>query len=324
MDTSRIKSLFRKVTCIGFFGATVLLSACGGGGSGGSSYTGLTYSGNSDPAGIDANNAEQIGTTTSNAVTTTVNNENSNNNPFAVAVSGQAPLTARQTLNNIFKQIINETTVATALPVGVTYTSGDLNDMSNSNVFCGGYMTGPSLSATSGTLTFYDLCFDIYENGSELIYLNGTMSFQETTNGNLETTTTSYTNFSMTVSGETYTISGTQRCTFNTDTWEETCADLYTGADGKVYQIEDASVLGDNTGGYYISATVYHPTFGSVEISTYNDPITICPNGHPGSGTISFTGSNGSYGSINFTDCNNYTVSYNDGAGGASSISGTW
>lgn len=331
MDTTLIQSLLHKTSRMGLLSAVLILSACGGGGGGGGGYSGLTYSGNTSPAAINATNAEQIGTTASEAVSQSVDSDSLNEVPFGVAVSAQAPLTVRQQVNDIIKRIINDLPVSTDLPIGVTYTSNDLNNLISDQLgktvtwFCGGSMSGPSLTSTSnsGTFTFYNLCFDINGDGTYVAVMNGTMSFQETTNGNLETTTTSYSDFSVTLNGETYTFSGTQSCTFNTDTWEETCADIYTGADGEVYQIADATVTGDSTNGYYVNATFYHPEFGSIEITTTN-PVTICTIGHPGSGTISFTGSGGSSGSVTFTDCDNYTVAYDDGAGNASSFSGTW
>jgi hypothetical protein len=316
---------------LGLLCGVLLLAACGGGGGGGGGTNGLTYDGNADPAAIDATNAEAIGTTSADAVSRVVDTEALSESPFGVAISTGSTGLASQQVKDIVKRIIDDITKNIDLPVGVTYTAEQLNNFISEQAgttidwFCGGSMEGPSnLNADSGTFTFNDLCFDLFGDNMDVVVMNGTVNYKYSENGSNWKETTTYSNVTITMNGETYSYSGTQTCSGNYDTFEETCADLYTGSDGKVYQIADADFYGDNTNGYYVTVTFSHPTYGSVDIST-TDPITFnCSNGWPDSGTISFTGASGSSGTITFNDCTGYTITYDDGAGGASSFNGTW
>jgi len=150
------------------------------------------------------------------------------------------------------------------------------------------------------------------------------LTYNYSENGDNWTDTTTYTNFTVTINGETHSLNGTEICTGNNVTYASTCADLYTGSDGNTYQLSEPYYYGNSDSGYYMDATFYHPTHGSVEISTTN-PVTFnCGNGMPSSGTISYRGTGGSSGSVTFNDCASYTISYNDGAGNTGTIDDSW
>jgi len=125
------------------------------------------------------------------------------------------------------------------------------------------------------------------------------------------------------MNGETYTLNGSQTCSGNDVTFEYSCADLYTGAGGLMYKVEDSYPYGDPVGGYYVGATVYHPTCGSVAVTRVAPITSNCASGVPNSGDITFSGDGGSWGTITFTGCDGYTITHDDGAGNAGTVDGT-
>jgi len=307
----------------------LVLAGCGGGGGSNNGSVALRYSGNTAPASVNASNAGEIGATVTEAATQSIQDgEFSEPTPFGVVLSDDSSGNIRQQVNNIVKRISDDLPKNNALPVGIRYTSDDLNEIlgNSADWFCGGSLDGPALDADSGTLTFYNLCFNSDELGGTQIFMNGSMSFaySESDNGKSYTDTTTYTNFKVTINGETHTLNGTETCTGNDKTFEYSCADLYTGTDGNTYQLSDSSYYGNTSSGYYVNATFYHPTHGSVEISTTHAITFNCDGAMPDSGTISYTGTGGSSGAVTFNNCTSYTITYNDGAGNAGTINGTW
>jgi hypothetical protein len=175
-------------------------------------------------------------------------------------------------------------------------------------------------SSESGSMTFNNLCFDMgYLGTGETgdMVINGSMSIS--VSGTTETVT--YSNLSVTSGGETYTFSGTEVC--DTVTFE--CSTLFEGSDGQTYMAADVNVSGDDVSGYSVSATLSDPTYGVMTVTT-TTPIIFnsCPGGVPESGVVSFSSTNGSSGAVTFIDCANYSVAWNDGAGGGGAIAGVW
>lgn len=325
-----MKYPLKKFTFSALLAGMLIVTGCGGGDDGGGSV--LTYTGNTAPAAVSAANAEELGASAADATTETIQNgEIGDAIPIGVAVTADAPESIRQQVNRSVKYIWDDLKQDSVSAAGVIYTSDQLNDLASQQEgqtvdwFCGGSMDIPSNpNATSGTMTFYDLCFDLGEPGTSPIIMNGSVSFVYSQNGDSWSETTTYSGFTVTMNGETYTLSGTETCTGNNATFEYSCADLYTGADGQTYQIADSSYYGDPQNGYYFDATFYHPSYGAVEISTTSSITFNCGNRIPDSGSISFIGTGGSSGTVTFNDCTSYTVTYNDGAGNTGTIDGTW
>ncbi|KPJ91240.1 MAG: hypothetical protein AMJ55_12180 [Gammaproteobacteria bacterium SG8_15] len=309
----------------------VLVGCSSGGDGGGGGGGGLTYTGNTAPAEITASNAEQIGTSSAEVAAQSIQDgEFSDATPLGVVVSDGASDTVRKQVDDIVKRIRTDLAQnGSASAAGAIYTSDQLNAQASQDLgqtvtwFCGGYIDGPSnMNANSGTITFYDLCFDLSEVGADQVIMNGRVTFAYSESGDNWTETTTYTNFTVTMNGETHTLSGTETCSGNYATGDVSCSELFNDANGNTYKVSDAYYYGDNVNGYYFSATFYHPTFGSVELTT-SSGITFCASGLPGSGVISFVGTNGSFGTITFTSCTSYTVTYNDGVN-SGSIDGVW
>jgi hypothetical protein len=327
-----MKKALLKITSLGLLGGALLLAGCGGGGGGGGGNAGLTYSGNTSPAAVTGTNAEALATTTTDAVARSIEGGAvSDATPFGIDIATGTPISVRQQVGEIVKRIRADLQQSSDSPVGVTYSSDELNTLLSNELgqtvdwFCGGSLDAPSgLYANSGTMVFHDLCFDFNGDGTQQAIVNGTISFTYSESGDTYVETTSYTNVTVQMNGQTYTMNGTERCTGNNVTFEESCADLYTGADGNTYQVEDAFYYGNDSTGYYIDATFYHPTYGSVVISTDSPVFFNCGNGTPGSGILSLQGDGGSSATVTFNDCMSYTVTFDDGAGNTGTINGTW
>lgn len=304
----------KRITSFIFLGAAITLTGCGGSSGGGGGSTGVSYDGVTTAATIDDTNAEALGTTATEATSEAITNANANDGtPFSFAAS----VSNDSSSSSLAKTITDIARTAAAqmqsqnLPAGITLNATDLGPG-----YCGGSITVPDDFGQSGTLngqmTFNNLCFDDGTNGQ--ITMNGTITFSETAT----TMTISYTNFSVTYNGQTETINGTISC--DTNTFSCTFSSDYVGADGKTYRIADFTIGGSDSVGYTISATFYHPDFGSVTIQT-TTPITFASTGKPNGGTLEFT-SGAATGTITFNTIG-YTGSWSDGGNGGSFI-GTW
>jgi hypothetical protein len=273
-------------------------------------------SGETTPAGIDANNAETLGVTSLEATEEAINVQSVDDNnavPFAVSVTGNNSSELSNLVYDIGKKLLNQAP-SLNFPTGLTISSDQFGDPS----FCGGSISVPDNvdTATSFTITYNNLCYDTGTSGQ--IVMNGTVKYAETDT----TITITYVNFSYTFDGTTETINATLNCdsTFSSCSFSSD----YAGSDGKTYRVADFSVGGDDTSGYTVSATFFHPDHGSLSIET-TSPMTFgCSNGLPDGGTISFTGDGGTSGTITFrSDCTGYDGTYFDGSV-AGSFSGDW
>jgi hypothetical protein len=319
-----MKTFFAKGTLLGMVAATALLVGCGGGGGGGGTPVALTYTGNTDPALIDSSNAQALGASVAENTSEAINAETTGgSNPFGVSLNisnANSPLAGK--IAEISRQILTNAQNSNQ-PVGITYSYNQLNAEIGGAYFCGGSVSiTDSLangSSQSGTITFSDLCFDInYVDPSQSgnLVMNGSVYISTTAT----TETTTYSNFTVSYAGETYTFSGTEVCSTS---YPYDCSTLFEGGDGKTYMVSDLSVTGDDVSGYSISATFFNPTYGSVSVTT-SSPITFCPAGHPNGGTVNITGASGTYASITFrSDCTGYDGDYYDGTS-TGTFSGDW
>jgi hypothetical protein len=318
-----MKSVIKKSTLMGMFAVTALLVGCGGGGGGGGSNA-LTYTGSTDPAVIDSSNAAALGASVADSTTEAISADTAGgNNPFGVSLNISNPNSplARK-IAEVSRQILSNAQNSNQ-PVGVTYTASQLNAEVGGSYFCGGSASITDAlangSSQSGTITFNSLCFDLSYMGTGQVgemVMNGSVHITTTDT----TETTSYSNFTVTYDGETYAFSGTEVCSTISP---YDCSTLFEGSDGNTYMVSDLSVTGDDVSGYSVSATFFHPTYGSVSIST-TTAVTFCAAGNPNGGTITFNGASGTYASITFrSDCTGYDGNYFDGTS-TGTFSGSW
>ena len=317
-----MNSVMMKAIFCGMLGVTALLVACGGGGGGGS--TALSYTGNTDPVVISGANAQAVGVSVTDNAAEAIDAETiNNNNPFGASLNlnnGNSPLARK--ISEISRQLLADPQ-SNNLPIGATLSYTELNTEIGGSYFCGGSVSITDAlfngSSQNGTMTFNSLCFDIgYIDSTQTgsLYMNGSITIS--VSGTKETT--SYSNFTVTYQGETFTFSGTEVCS-TVSPYD--CSTLYVGGDGNTYMASGVNVYGDDTSGYYVSATFFHPTYGSIDVST-SVPVTFCGTGRPNGGTINFTGAGGTYGSITFrSDCSGYDGSYYDGSA-TGTFTGAW
>jgi hypothetical protein len=87
----------------------------------------------------------------------------------------------------------------------------------------------------------------------------------------------------------------------------------FEGIDGRIYRLEDLTVTGNDTSGYYVSMTFYDPDHGRVDVTT-TQPLTYdCEQAVPGSGMLSVNGG-GTSATASFDNCSSYSVTV-DGVG---------
>lgn len=279
---------------------SLLITACGGSsGSSGSSSGGgstsgsVTFSGNTEPATIDEENAEEIGTTAGEAVDRAAN---SSSVPSPVGVTldnSQIDLTE-------LNQLILDNVQLALTPSGVTIP----------NVCSSGSAsyTGPTQPPSSGPVTYTFTYNQCTLNGSD-VKANGTATIKYNDFGNANAGfEMTYTNFTVTQPGAgTSTINMTiictnsTTCTYNSD---------FVGSDGSTHRVSSFSISGNATSGYNGTFTFSHSTYGTVSITATGVTYGVSCGTHPNGGTISFSSTNGSSGTITFaSDC---------------TVSGTW
>ena len=308
----------------------LLLTACGGGGGGGSNaVTGPSYNGAVTPAAISASNSEPIGTSGTDAASQTVNADSAlGSTPFAISGQGGGTIpTAEltQLVRDISQKAVDQNQTGN-LPAGITYTADQLNQQSGTSDFCGGSISIPdntnfNSTTLDVTMTFNNLCYNDSVN-MQTITMNGKLRLIDSSTS----FTMIYSNFTMTASGDgkTHTINASITC----DSTGTSCSSDYVGSDGVTYRVADLSVINNGGGAYNISATFYHPDYGSVNMTTASDLYFACGTGQrqPTAGKLVFTGSNNTAGSIEFLDCSSYQYCYDEDTTvvGESCFPGTW
>lgn len=116
-----------------------------------------------------------------------------------------------------------------------------------------------------------------------------------------------YENYTVSVDGYTTTLNMTMSCTTDSSGFPNcnTISD-FKAANGQSYRVENASVGGNSSSGYNISATVYDSTYGSVSVTSTN-LVLDCSNGLPSSGSITYTSGSESA-TVTFNSCTQFTV----------------
>ncbi|MDJ0834765.1 MAG: hypothetical protein QNJ69_14680 [Gammaproteobacteria bacterium] len=270
-----------KLAIFLFFSSIALVSCGGGSSSGGGSGGGLSYDGNTSQATVDDVNSGELAIAATGAVGSAVGGQYA---PLRPSPADASLLAISQQMGQVVptsNRTANQTVDFTA----------DFCDQ-------GSAIANVSDGSNTANIQFTDCQSSL---GLESITMNGSLILTAGTDGSY---TAVYQNFRITSGGETYTLNATATCDAN---FICTIVSDFAGPDGRVYRIENFSVFATGSNSYNVTATVYDPDNGYVSITanvTYGD----CAGGVPVSGSITFTGSGGSFGTVTFNDCASFTV----------------
>ncbi len=144
-------------------------------------------------------------------------------------------------------------------------------------------------------ITYNNLCMLLPDFLSEVLTnaqykFNGsyTMNFTETSNSIKSTLRITYPD------GSIHTMFYTMEC--DGDFFNCEFSSDYIGNDGKTYRVSNVVVGGNESSGYNVSATFYHPDFGYLEIAANDikfECAGILPGWQPSTGVLTFTAKNG-------------------------------
>ena len=293
--------------------ASLTLFGCGSSGGGDSSSgptAAITYSGASVATAIDAANAEELTTTAGEAVKQGADSSSSNVIGVVITDNSDDIETLSASLASAMASMSSPN-----LPTGLVM-----------NGSCGGSVSIPdeqliAFNAESGPVSF---------TMTYTSYCDASVGAQYTIDGqvvfNYDDIADLNSGFSLQYNGVTVndgsgpiTINMTVDCSNQT-----TCTIVsdYVGDDGSTYRIADISFSGDATNGFDGSATFYHPDHGSVSISASNVTYGSC-GVFPDGGSIIATGTTGTA-QIDFNNDCTYVINYDDGAGDADVINGSF
>jgi len=281
-----------------------VLSACGGGSSSSSGgVDSIEYAGSTTAASLSSANQQDFADSATDVVAKAIAADESSDAldevPFGGVIASDEG--AQRELAKQAVQAVLDDALA-GVPVAASQTvAGD----------CGGSAKA-SGSEDSMTISYSNFCMDIGYGYGQMV-TNGTVYYDFSTSGNIETIEIEYRNFSMNYDGESYTINGTMvdrvdsveyytvSATWNYTITEDgqtyhfagsmTCDaeydcdyfDQVEGSDGSIYQVSDLDVY-SNGSDYDVEATFYHPDYGYVELTASD--ITLCTDGSVGGGTI--------------------------------------
>lgn len=265
----------------------LLISACGGG-DGIDSSNGVTYSGSQSPSSINDTNAKEIGEAAGESI-----EKAANSSSVPSAISFQNSLDINE-INSAILTTLNQNSLPTGLDV-------------SSSVCSSGSASSNTPSATSGPGTFvlnYNNCR--LRNSTMTFTGKAVVRFSDFNNFNAPYSI-SYINLKVKRFGyQEVTLnlvldcSSRNNCTYNSD---------FTGSDGNTHRVSQISFSGNSQNGYTGSATFYHARHGRSSITALNITYGNC-SASPDGGSISFSSTNGSSGTITFSnDC---------------TVSGTW
>jgi hypothetical protein len=288
---------------IGLLFSILLLQGCGGGGGsdddGSNSSGGITYTGSTAQATIDASNAKELATgaasgsqqaATSDALTGAAMR------PQATPGSMLAELAPR--IAQWIGQLSSSNAARTA-------------DISDEICDAGGQAVTQSNDADTGGIVFFTNCAISYVDDYTLV-INGTLTVS--TNTSTDTMSMVF-NVSVAHFDVTQAVSMTLAC-YNISSDSVSCfltAD-FEGIDGKVYRIQDLMASGDLFFGFYVSMTLYHPDHGWIDMNTTQALTSDCDEAVPGSGMLTLSGASDTSATVSFDSCSSYTVTV-DGVG---------
>jgi hypothetical protein len=279
----------------------LLLQGCGGGGGDSdsdspSSSNSTTYTGSTAEATIDASNAKEIATGAASGTQEAV----ASNALSVVAMRPQAtPRSKLEELSPRIAQWIDQ--LMSPHAAKVFDVSNDICDQGGSAV------ADTNDDETEGTITFNNCTINDMEGGS--MVLNGAVRYS----ANISADTLSMV-YDVTVDyiGESQAINMSLACNdISTPAISCSITSDFEGTDGKVYRMEDITVSGSVSSGFYIGMTFYDPHHGWVDVTTTQPLTYACDKDVPGSGMFSMNGAGGTSATVSFDSCSAYTVTVN-------------
>ncbi|MDH5426294.1 MAG: hypothetical protein OEY29_14995 [Gammaproteobacteria bacterium] len=272
-------------------GLVVLVSGCGGGGS--SAGGGISYDGNTSPAGIDATNAELIGKAAGESIQVA-----DGTTQLPVGISGTS--TDLTPLNTVFvNAAISSLETSPNLPAGITQ---DISYLCSSGSASVSYTS----NATSGPLSATETFNNCVLLDAPAIKVSGRVEvyFSDISDPFGTGFTFTYSNFTMTdsVNATTFTLNVSMDCPAGLYSLCVIAAD-FSGSDGTVHRVANFSIYGDSVFGYDGTATFYHGTYGEVSITATAITYGSC-GAYPDGGTVDLNSTDGSSASVIFnSDC---------------------
>lgn len=262
------------ITLIGLF-----LGACGGGG-GSSQVTG--YSGVLAQAEISTTNQTSLSVAAASGTGRAIAED------AARQAALLRPSPATTTINNLIEllrqQLPTARRTANQIVLGVC-ASGSLDE---------------TVSPDGRQITMlFSNCVPINGNGE---VINGVIIviFDDFNSGAF---TISFEGLTVTIAGQVYSVDMTIACDSVSCFWISD----FAGADGRIYRIQAITVL-EISGFYTVTATVFDPDHGFVDVQAFNIRLDACPGGVPAAGSVGMSGFNASSANLTFDSCDRFTV----------------
>ena len=263
-----------------------LVSGCGGGGGGVSEQEGVQFNGNESPAVIDATNAQEVGEAAGESIgQASVSDENL---PFGIAIDNAVNL---EQLNSIAMSVSK----LAKLPMGYT------EDVSESFCSSGSAIANTDDDPYAETGSFdFTVTFRNCVDGR--LIMNGKVAYHDDERSDSYADfSVRYINFSVSVdSSEPVILNMLVACEYgvgcsvNSD---------FVGNDGVTHRVSNFNITGNADTGYNGTLTFYHGRHGRVSVTATLVTFDSCA-GAPDGGSVSFSSTNGSSGTINFeSDC---------------------
>lgn len=314
-------NLWKKGTVL--LGSVLLLAACGGGGGGSSDGNGgspagtaAKYHGKTVPVVIaNQATAESVAQTTAELAKYGKKKGDADGAiPFAVQVSN-LDAERQQQAERIAKIIAQFAANRVNLPTAVTYPSSVPGD-------CGG-SAGVAYSNGQQSMTW--VYHDFKAEGGDPPScatpdtINGSLTavYKTGSTTQLEKITFNGLKVKMGGTGEVFVLNGTFSYDYcgGTSPCAVTFSEVYVGADGETYRVDDLNVRKIGTSSYTVSGKIYDPDYGYFTITTAQN-LTYCADGWPMSGEISIS-ANGQTATVEFSGCNPTTVTFTSTIPGA-------
>ncbi|MES9972190.1 MAG: hypothetical protein ABW092_19325 [Candidatus Thiodiazotropha sp.] len=306
-----------------------LLHACGGGGggddgspdstndSGDITNTSQDYSGETGQATLTSDNSKELATAGASGTKQAV----SSDSVPLVAARTDLPFSREEIIEESTRWIVDifqRDDISQSAPGA---TAARTMDMSSSLCDSGSVIVDYPDTGTAGNWSIdYDQCTRTtsYGNSSYSTSFDGSVEGTYSQVGNGFHMEYRYVNFTVSVQSPSLnyseTFNMTMTCSASTSNGSDVSCNYYSdyqGYDNRTYRVSEASVSGNATSGYSVTARVYDPDHGYVSIIT-EIPVTFdCSNGFPSAGRIRIEGANGAVATVEFISCSQYVVTFN-------------
>jgi hypothetical protein len=316
----------QRILTLSFACSTLILAGCGGGGSSSSTGTANQAGTGTNTGGNTGGNTTSPGTTSPGTIKTvqaTVTTSNADALGIAAAKGIKKAVLDKETSSKLPKE--NRSATATGVDVSTYYCDAGFADETElvdgeayiySVDFVDCYTEGVTVNGNATETYFFDELAYIFEIELSETYGDGDYYHYsgygaEEWSEDFNSVITYYEYLRITdafgnVLEEL--VDSLEYCT-GMNTYEPVCtiSDDWL-EDGENYRIEEAAVVGDNLNGFEVTAKVYDEDNGYIQVGTTSTLQASCSGGALGSGVATFTGAEGSTGTIRFDSCNGYTI----------------